>query len=118
MVGDGVNDTPALSEADAGIAISDGAAIAREVADITISSSDLHQLLILRELSTALMNRINHNYHFIIGFNAMLIGFGVAGILQPAFSAILHNDSTVIMGLRSMTKLLDEESEMKKLEKK
>lgn len=118
MVGDGVNDTPALSEADAGIAISDGAAIAREVADITISSSDLHQLLILRELSTALMNRINHNYHFIIGFNAMLIGFGVAGILQPAFSAILHNDSTVIMGLRSMTKLLDEESEVKKLEKK
>ena len=117
MVGDGVNDTPALSEADAGIAISDGAAIAREVADITISSSDLHQLLILRELSTALMNRINHNYHFIIGFNAMLIGFGVAGILQPAFSAILHNDSTVIMGLRSMTKLLDEESEVKKLEK-
>ena len=117
MVGDGVNDTPALSEADAGIAISDGAAIAREVADITISSSDLHQLLILRELSTALMNRINHNYHFIIGFNAMLIGLGVAGILQPAFSAILHNDSTVIMGLRSMTKLLDEESEVKKLEK-
>ena len=118
MVGDGVNDTPALSEADAGIAISDGAAIAREVADITISSSDLHQLLILRELSTALMNRINHNYHFIIGFNAMLIGLGVAGILQPASSALLHNGSTVMTGLRSMTKLLDEESEMKKLEKK
>lgn len=118
MVGDGVNDTPALSEADAGIAISDGAAIAREVADITISSSDLHQLLILRELSTALMNRINHNYHFIIGFNAMLIGLGVAGVLQPASSALLHNGSTVMTGLRSMTKLLDEESEMKKLEKK
>ena len=118
MVGDGVNDTPALSEADAGIAISDGAAIAREVADITISSSDLHQLLILRELSTALMNRINHNYRFIIGFNAMLIGLGVAGILQPASSALLHNGSTVMTGLRSMTKLLDEESEMKKLEKK
>lgn len=118
MVGDGVNDTPALSEADAGIAISDGAAIAREVADITISSSDLHQLLILRELSTALMNRINHNYHFIIGFNAMLIGLGVAGILQPASSALLHNGSTVMTGLRSMTKLLDEENEMKKIEKK
>lgn len=116
MVGDGVNDTPALSEADAGIAISDGAAIAREVADITISSSDLHQLLILRELSSALMKRINHNYRFIIAFNASLIALGVAGILQPASSALLHNGSTVVTGLRSMTKLLDEETEMKKLE--
>lgn len=118
MVGDGVNDTPALSEADAGIAISDGAAIAREVADITISSSDLHQLLVLREISEALMKRIQSNYRFIIGFNAALIALGVAGILPPASSALLHNDSTVLTGLQSMTKLLDEEEELKKLEQK
>lgn len=106
MVGDGVNDTPALSEADAGVAVSDGAAIAREVADITISAEDLYQIVVLRRLSRELMKRIDHNYRFIIGFNAGLIALGVAGILAPATSALLHNTSTLITGLRSMTNLL------------
>jgi heavy metal translocating P-type ATPase len=106
MVGDGVNDTPALSEADAGVAVSDGAAIAREVADITVSAEDLYQIVVLRRLSRELMKRIDHNYRFIIGFNAGLIALGVAGILAPATSALLHNTSTLITGLRSMTNLL------------
>lgn len=107
MIGDGVNDSPALSEADAGIAISDGAAIAREVADITISVDDLFALMTLKSLSDALMTRINRNYRFIIAFNLMLIGLGVGGVLPPATSALLHNASTLCISLHSMTNLLD-----------
>ena len=106
MLGDGVNDSPALSEADAGIAIRDGAAIAREVADITIGANDLYSLLTLRRLSCALMDRIHTNYRNIIGFNFMLICLGVAGILPPATSALLHNAYTLAVSLRSMTRLL------------
>ena len=108
MIGDGVNDSPALSEADAGIAISDGAAIAREVADITVGADDLYSLLTLKRLSDALMARIHGNYRKIISFNFMLICLGVAGILPPATSALLHNISTLMISLKSMTNLLDE----------
>ncbi len=108
MIGDGVNDTPALSEADAGIAINTGAAIAKEIADITISSEDLFELVVLRKLSMALMKRINANYRFIVGFNLGLIGCGVAGFMPPTTSALLHNMSTLGIGLKSMTNLLDE----------
>ena len=105
MIGDGVNDSPALSEADAGIAISTGAAIAREIADITISSEDLYALISLRRLSKALMQRIGWNYRTIIGFNFGLILLGVMGILPPTTTAFLHNASTLAIGLRSMTDL-------------
>ena len=108
MIGDGVNDSPALSEADAGIAISTGAAIAREIADITIASDDLFELVTLRRLSEALMDRIHHNYRFIVGFNFLLIVAGVAGILPPTTSALLHNMSTLGISLKSMTNLLPE----------
>ena len=108
MVGDGVNDSPALSEADAGIAISTGAAIAREIADITVSSEDLFALVTLRRLSQALMERIRGSYHFIVGFNLTLIALGVAGVLPPTTSALLHNGSTLGISLRNMTDLLDE----------
>ena len=105
MVGDGVNDSPALSEADAGVAISTGAAIAREIADITIASGDLFELVTLRRLSQALMARIHRNYRFIVGFNLSLILLGVAGILPPTTSALLHNMSTLGISLKSMTDL-------------
>ena len=108
MLGDGVNDSPALSEADAGVAISDGAAIAREVADITVSADDLYALLTLKCLSDALMERIHSNYRKIISFNFLLICLGVAGVLPPATSALLHNGSTLGISLRNMTDLLDE----------
>ena len=106
MVGDGVNDSPALSEADAGIAISTGAAIAREIADITVSSEDLFALVTLRQLSEALMGRIHRNYRGIVAFNLSLILLGVAGILPPTVSALLHNMSTLVISLKSMTNLL------------
>ena len=105
MVGDGINDSPALSEADAGIAISDGAAIAREIADITIAADSLWELVRLRQLAMGLMRRIRNNYRFVIGFNGTLIGLGVAGILPPTTSAMLHNLSTLGVSLHSMTAL-------------
>ena len=114
MVGDGVNDSPALSEADAGIAISTGAAIAREIADITVSSEDLFALVTLRRLSQALMERIHGSYRFIVGFNLTLIALGVAGILPPTTSALLHNGSTLGISLKNMTDLLDDEENPQK----
>ena len=105
MVGDGINDSPALSEADAGIAISDGAAIAREIADITIAADSLWELVRLRQLAMALLHRIQNNYRFVIGFNGALIGLGVLGLLPPATSAMLHNLSTLAVSLHSMSAL-------------
>ena len=105
MVGDGINDSPALSEADTGIAISDGAAIAREIADITIAADSLWELVELRRIAMALMARIHSNYRFVIGFNGTLIALGVAGVLPPATSATLHNFSTLGVSLRSMSRL-------------
>ncbi len=105
MVGDGINDSPALSASDAGIAISDGAEIARQIADITIGSDDLESIVILRNISTLLMERIRFNYRTIVGFNTALIVLGIAGFMPPATSAMLHNGSTVALGLNSMTNL-------------
>ena len=112
MIGDGVNDSPALSEADAGVAISTGAAIAREIADITIASEDLFELVTLRRISEALMGRIHRNYRFIVGFNLGLIVFGVAGLLPPTTSALLHNASTLAISLKSMTNLLPDKKKI------
>lgn len=105
MVGDGINDSPALSEADCGIAISDGAAIAREIADVTIAADSLWELVKLRQIAMGLTRRIQSNYRFVIGFNGVLLALGVAGILSPATSATLHNLSTLGVSLRSMSPL-------------
>lgn len=111
MTGDGINDSPALSEADAGIAISEGSQLAREIADITVSEDNLRGLVYLKAISNGMVKRIHSNYRVVIGFNGTLLGLGLAGVIGPSTSAFLHNMSTLGIGIHSMTNLVDEEAE-------